>query len=107
MYICEHHIEMYSLFKVVEERFVTCNSCGVKQDVADILARLGTSHELYSQAMQKAICGNGQDALSDLIYHMTLMQRCLCSPWRDMVSCQAAICNCYRQMAHIESQANE
>jgi hypothetical protein len=81
---------------------VACSSCGVENDVADVLSKLGVSHELYTQAMQKAIQGEGREAVNQLAQHMELMQRHLCSPWPDLISCQAAICNCYRQIAHLE-----
>ena len=60
------------------------------------LNELGKSHENYAIAMQQAKHGNFKDALPVFVRHLTLMQEVIELPWREFITCQAVIDQCYR-----------
>lgn len=75
---------------------VTCCNCQQTVDLLNRLRELGESHKKFAQAMEDAKSGNYKLALPVLKNHLTLMQAVIVPPWREFISCQAVIDQCYR-----------
>eukprot|EP00918_Siedleckia_nematoides_P050098 GHVU01109647.1.p1 GENE.GHVU01109647.1~~GHVU01109647.1.p1 ORF type:complete len:726 (+),score=102.33 GHVU01109647.1:94-2178(+) len=86
--------------QIKDNSSIKCKSCGYTQNIQEGLARLESSHEGYYQALQHAMAGRTDMALEGLEEHMASMQSCLTHPWKDLVSCQQAIRNCYLRRAN-------
>ncbi len=74
----------------------TCEACGVVTDLAAAVASLAASHGRYAAAMGEARLGNVERAMHALTAHLALMQRVIRPPWRDVITCQAAIDQCFQ-----------
>ena len=81
-------------------RYVTCRKCSHCVDVSELVRQLDASHETYAAAMADAVNGNVDAAFPVLVRHLELLLACLCHPWRDLVSCQEAVKQCYRLLAN-------
>ena len=75
---------------------VQCSNCKRHIDLLGFLRQLAESHKDYAAAMEEAKKGNSSEALPVLKRHLTLMQEVIRPPWKEFISCQAAIDQCYR-----------
>ena len=73
-----------------------CSNCLRHIDLLGFLRQLAESHKDYAAAMEEAKKGNSSEALPVLKRHLTLMQEVIRPPWREFISCQAVIDQCYR-----------
>ncbi|XP_064633432.1 SET and MYND domain-containing protein 4-like [Lineus longissimus] len=77
-----------------------CTQCKHKHDMSKKLLVLERSHEVFSEAMDKMLKGDVEDALPVFERHLWLMEECLCLPWKDYNNCQEAVKHCYAVMAN-------
>ena len=78
-----------------------CPHCDIITDLNSYMTQLEKSHDQYTAAMEQARAGELAEALPILESHLVLMQKLLVQPWRDFLSCQAAIRQCYRLMGNL------
>ena len=78
---------------------IKCTNCARSIDLLKFLCELGKSHKSYAVAMHQAKNGHFKDALPVLMKHLTLMQEVIALPWREFITCQSAIDQCYRMEA--------
>ena len=78
-----------------------CQECFV---VKTALEELDGSHQVFVGAMQKASSSHVEDAIPLLEDHLALMDRLLCQPWKEFVTCQCALKHCYRIVASSKSR---
>ena len=75
-----------------------CSSCKMPQDIRMKLAMLAKSDESYRAAIQQVLMDKSGDLngyIPTLEFHLKLMDRFLCRPWRDYNDCQEALKQCY------------
>jgi tetratricopeptide (TPR) repeat protein len=80
-----------------------CSECKHKHDMTKKLLVLERSHDVYSEAMEKMLKGDIEDALPVLERHLWLMEECLVLPWKDYNNCQEAVKHCYAVMANCKN----
>ncbi len=81
---------------------VQCNNCAQCIDMVALLRELSASHEDFAAALEEAKKGNCRGALPVLKKHLTLMGKVIQLPWREFITCQAAIDQCYIMGSFLE-----
>ena len=102
-FICSECRKPLHMTNLKKGRYVTCRKCNHRVDVSECVRYLEASHESYAAAMADAVNGRVDEALPVLVRHLELMLGCLRQPWRDLVSCQEAVKQCYRLLANRRS----
>ncbi len=74
--------------------------CGQETPVMKNLNDLNASHQRYAIAMNLKAQTDNASVLKALMEHASLMQKYICSPWRDYVSCQSSIKQSFRLMGN-------
>ena len=98
---CEEcHKELLMGGKIIDKTSIRCAKCNSLQNLQERMGQLQLSHDMFAGAMDHALRGRLTDGLAGLEDYLQLMQKYILPPWRDLVSCQAAIRNCYRLMAN-------
>ncbi len=80
------------------QTLITCLNCKHQCDLISYLKELGISHGYLSTAMEDVKNGRVLEALPVLRNHLGLMQEIIAPPWKEWISCQSAIDQCYRKM---------
>ena len=102
-FICTECRSTLRMSDLKEGSYVTCRKCKQCVNVCEVVRCLDASHGDYAAAMADAVNGNVDEALPVLVRHLELMLSCLRHPWRDLVSCQEAVKQCYRLLANKRS----
>ena len=74
--------------------------CGHETAVLKNLSLLNESHQRYAIAMKLKGESNNDSILLALIDHLSLMDKFICPPWRDYVSCQSSVKQSFRLMGN-------
>jgi hypothetical protein len=73
-----------------------CRKCGHVQNPMDVYEKLQKSSVLFERAMDQARRWEMKRALPMLQHHLSLLDKHVCLPWKDYVSCVSTIKQCYR-----------
>ena len=98
---CEECGAELNCIRTIGGSLVRCDSCNHSQDLEECMNRLSTSHDVYSRSMEEALAGNVEFALPGIQGHLSLCQKYLLPPWRDLVVAQAAVMQCFRMLGNV------
>jgi len=87
--------------KLIDGTSIRCSKCNSLQNLKERMGQLQVNHDMFAGAMNLAVNGKLMEALPGLEDYLGLMQRYIAMPWRDMLSCQAAVKQCYRLQANV------
>ncbi|KAK2155570.1 hypothetical protein LSH36_236g00004 [Paralvinella palmiformis] len=73
-----------------------CRRCGYVQNPMDVYDKLQKSGLLFERAVDQARRWEIKRALPMLQHHLHLLDKHVCLPWKDYVTCVSTIKQCYR-----------
>lgn len=90
--------------KLIDNTSLRCESkkCNTLNNLQERMNLLQVQHDYFAGAMNNAMAHRYEEALPVLEDYMQALQKYVLPPWRDLVSCQAAIKQCYRFLANVK-----
>lgn len=88
---CEDCGYELNVIRTIGGNMIRCDRCNHMQDLEERIKKLGTSHDLFNKSMEEALEGKIDFALPGFQSHLSLCQKYLLPPWRDLVVSQAAV----------------
>ena len=79
---------------------IVCSECGHETPVMKNLSELNESHQRYAIAMKLKGESDNDSILLALVEHLSIMDKFICPPWRDYVSCQSSVKQSFRLMGN-------
>ena len=79
---------------------IVCNACAHETAVLRNLSLLNESHARYAIAMKLRGDSCSDSIVQALIRHLELVDRFICPPWREFVSCQSSVKQSFRLLGN-------
>lgn len=79
---------------------VKCRKCGLRHRPLAYLEKLQESSRLFDKALSEVKSGKTEKAIPILEGHLCLMEKYLCLPWKDYVTCLSTLKQCYRVLGN-------
>ena len=96
---CGTPLSMYGGEKA-DPTAVKCRKCGLRHKPLAYLETLQESSRLFDKALSEAKSGKTDKAIPILENHLCLMEKYLCLPWKDYITCLSTLKQCYRVLGN-------